>query len=510
MSASISLRDRLLAALSTLPGVREFHVHVLVSAPRKNSSLYPYARPRPKAYLQDILILCSEQENPDAPRILVTAIAVNVYHIPATSSAVVYVSKVDSTGQGTGKAPTTTLVRALLSYYADPVSRPVEADHVWIQLFARAQGQYLFPNSADFSGKQPLTDAKLCSWWKRVLTQVAGEAADKTHARAFYILPGYSQPEAEDLLRIASASAAPLLNETPWTYGHPFSQQGIRSPCPQEENDSNLGTYIPWFDDDPKSRFLDEIAFIVATTEGIIASPAKKRPKLCSEGSSASRKQSDADKSTRSAKEERPMGELTKVSPDEFWERMSFRQECVAGAVTGFFTLVFSPASTTESDRKQARSSVSPLAPAPGQVGSQLVKRVMTSLLTGVEFSTREKAIRSTETVESAIKGLCEGMGSAPAAAAAAVVKDSEREASPGSGSLLVPPSTPPRNKVALPEISPNAFPDPVASLDTYHSYIYGSVAVSKPVADEVARPAGPAAAAVTVLTARRKKKRTD
>ncbi|RXW24443.1 hypothetical protein EST38_g1442 [Candolleomyces aberdarensis] len=519
MSASINLRDSLLAALSKLPGVREFHIHVLVSAPRKSSSLYPYAKPRPKAYLHDIVVLCSEQENPDAPRVLVTAIEANVFHIPATSSAVLYVSKVDSTGQSKGKAPTATLVRALLAYYADPATRPVDAEYLWVQLFARAQGQYLFPNSAEFSGKQPLTDAKLCSWWKRVLTQtiadVEARAADKAKAKAFYILPGYDQPEAEDLIRVASATAAPLKTGITWFYTHPYSQEGVPLPCPRDADGENLGTYIPWFDDDPKSRFIDEIALITTTTEGI-KSPSKKRARTESHSDVSSSKRPESDKSTRSEKEDKPMGELKKVSVDEFWERMSFRQECVAGAVTGFFSVIFSPASTGNPKGGAARSTVSPLAPQPGQVAPQIIKRVMTSLLTGVEFSTREKAVRSTETVESAIKGLCEGMASAPVSTQPALVKNHsgrktpERESTPPPA-LLAPPSTPPRRtgKAAVAEVSPNPFPDPVTSLDTYLSYIYGSAAVSMPVADEGSKPAV-AVAPVTVLTARRKKKRGD
>lgn len=516
-SASINLRDALLAALSTLPGIREFHVHVLVSAPRKNTSLFPYAHPRPKSYLHDVLILCSEQDSstPDAPRILVSAIAANVYHIPSTSSAVIYVSKVDSTGQGKGRAPTTALVRAFLAFYADPATRPVDADHLWIQLFARAQAQYLFPNSAEFPGKQPLTDAKLCSWWKRVLSQVVVDvqdrAKDKTRANAFYVLPGYDQPEAEDLLRVASSSTPPLTKSASWTYGHPYSTPGVQLPCPREEGEDNLGTYIPWFDDDPKSRFLDEIALIVATSEGILKSPAKKRPKRelqGGEGTGTLRRTSDADKSAAAAaparshnkEDTKAMGELTKVSPDEFWERMSFRQECVAGAVTGFFTLVFSPASTagTESAR---RSTTSPLAPRAGQVGPQMVKRVMTSLLTGVEFSTREKAIRSTETVESAIKGLCEGMVSAPPHAAA------RRENTVSGETKGRPRTPPPRTRVGLAEISPNPFPEPIASVDTYQLYIYGAAAVRSSATDDKVK--GQGEGVVTVLTARRKKKRT-
>ena len=92
----MALRDKLLAALADLPGTRTFHIHVLTSAPRKHNGLFPYARPRPRTYLQDVFILLSEQKDPNAPHILVTAIEASVYSIPSTSSGVLYVSKVDS------------------------------------------------------------------------------------------------------------------------------------------------------------------------------------------------------------------------------------------------------------------------------------------------------------------------------------------------------------------------------------------------------------------------------
>ena len=101
-----NLRDHLLHALSSLPGTRHFHIHVLVSSPRKHTSLYPYATTRPRVYAQDILILLSEQRDLSAPRIFVTAIEANVFNIPQTSSAILYVSKVDSTGQGARPSPT--------------------------------------------------------------------------------------------------------------------------------------------------------------------------------------------------------------------------------------------------------------------------------------------------------------------------------------------------------------------------------------------------------------------
>ena len=157
----MNLRDALLNAIDALPVFRGFHLHVLVSAPRRHTALFPFAHPRPKTYLQDVLILLSEHAlvpADDAPRAFVAAIEAHVYTLPATACAVLYISKVDTTGQGQGPSPTSALVRALVLYYADPTTRPVRADHVWVQLFARAREQYLFPNSAQYPGKRPLSD----------------------------------------------------------------------------------------------------------------------------------------------------------------------------------------------------------------------------------------------------------------------------------------------------------------------------------------------------------------
>ena len=388
---TMSLRDYLLKELSTHPGSREFHVHVLVSSSRKNSSLYPFAKPKPRVFLQDILILLSEQGlNSEASRVMVTAIEAKVYNIPNTSCAVFYVSKVDSTGQAAEPSPTATLVRGLLKYYADPVTRPVQVEHLWIQLFARAQAQYLFPNSAEWEGKKWLSDIKLCAWWKRLLTRVVGEiggggGGGKT--KMFYLLPGYSDLEAENALRIASSGSGPVeIPETEWIYGHPYSQSDVRMPCGDEKM-KNLGNYIPYFDDDPKSRFLDEIAFI---TEG--ESPRRKRARTEKEAGEAAEEEEGME-----VKVKEVQGEMGKVTVDEFWERMSFRQECVAGAVTGFFSVVVTGMGVGWNGLLEE------------QVSSQVNKRIMTSLLTGVEFSNRDRSVKGTETVESAIKGLCDG-----------------------------------------------------------------------------------------------------
>jgi regulator of Ty1 transposition protein 109 len=198
-----TLCAHLLSSLVSLPGSRTFHLHVLVSTPRKpGQSLFLYASPRPKCLVQDVLVLLSEQttthvegdsssvasSNPDPsanliPRIFVSAIEASVYAFPASNSTILYVSKVDGTGQGAYPSPTSTLLRAFLAFYASPRSSlytsPTNTHHVWIHLFARSQRQYLFPNSADHPDKKPLGDIALCRWWKKTLSDVAKDVETK-------------------------------------------------------------------------------------------------------------------------------------------------------------------------------------------------------------------------------------------------------------------------------------------------------------------------------------------
>ncbi|EJF57105.1 hypothetical protein DICSQDRAFT_129683 [Dichomitus squalens LYAD-421 SS1] len=539
----MALRDKLLAALADLPGTRTFHIHVLTSVPRKHNGLFPYARPRPRTYLQDVFVLLSEQKDPDAPHVLVTAIEASVYNIPSTSCGVLYVSKVDSSGHASAPSPTATLVRAFLTYYADPVTRPIAVQHLWIQLFARAQNQYLFPNSSEFEGKRPLSDVKLCAWWKRVYGEVAGEIVGRLKGtgkvKLFYVLPGYSELEAAHTISRALSRAVPSTSaKFQWVYGHPYSQTEIPLPCPNSADPDaphNLGTIIPWFDDDPKSRFIDEIAYIKSTESGF-RSPQRKRPRApTSSGPGGAKKparEQEDEEDKEKEKEGRPEGELSLVSADEFWERMSFRQECVAGAVTGFFTLCVSTPPPVNQDRP---SQPSPLAPQPGQVAPKLVRRIVASLMNHHEFSTRERAIRATETLEGVIKGLCDDAPADPAtvpAPSSSPPEHPERPHTPEPNRTmrLEAPQTPPpgrshltagRPAGGLPEISPNPFPDPVATRETYTAHIYGSIEVrNAPLAPrgdagadggaETSRAGGtaaPAAQPVTVLAVRKKRK---
>ena len=97
-------------------------------------------------------------------------------------------------------------------------------------------------------------------------------------------------------------------------------------------------------------------------------------------------------------------GELEKVTPGEYWECMSFRQECVAGIVTGFFAMGYASLPT-----RSGIGGLDPLilAPQPRQVSSNTTKQIMNPLTTGIEFLTVDRAVRRTGTLEGAIRGMC-------------------------------------------------------------------------------------------------------
>ena len=294
-----------------------------------------------------------------------------------------------------------------------------------------------------------------------------------------------------------------------WIYGHLYSQTNIPLPCPPPEGVHNLGHYVPSFEDDPKNRFMDEIAFTDTP-----ASP-RKRPRMDpprEDGDDVACREGEREKDRKG----RPMGELSKVEPDEFWERMSFRQECVAGAVTGFFSMGISvPEDRMPSPRPP------PLAPQPGQVPRSMNKRILSSLLTGVEFSTVERARKATDLIEGTVRGLCEGL-----APKLPLPKSKNQSAADGTQDLLVPPLplTPPRRTVGLPaadEISPNPFDEPEATLETYRAHVYGSVTVSNPPLPPKSVVGGTATEGASdgatenktkihVLAVRKKKRRSD
>src|ERR1700759_3875892 len=96
-----SLADQIYSSLLSLPAIRTFNVNVLISVPRKCHTLFPYAdeKDSPKVYIQDILVLLSEDasvneqeginETSNKAR-FVSAIEPNLFTIPSSSCSLLY------------------------------------------------------------------------------------------------------------------------------------------------------------------------------------------------------------------------------------------------------------------------------------------------------------------------------------------------------------------------------------------------------------------------------------
>ncbi|KAG8744729.1 hypothetical protein FRC10_009494 [Ceratobasidium sp. 414] len=532
MSAT-SLRDFVASELEKLPGSRTLTLHTLISSPQRELELFPYSKTErnQKISSQNILLLVAETVTQDSSgstdstntsRILVAALEATLYLFPGTSSSILYIGKVDTTGfSKTAPSPARTLARATIDYYARPDTRPAECgQRVWVHLFARAQSQYLFPDSAVWRGKRVLGDAGLVRWWWSLLGDVARDVATANKGqssfegtRLWYILPGFTELEAYHTLSSGSSFKLAQSSELPWVYGHPYDDPlvifplsgkplgptpvstGSTSPTDQPGKAISIASLIPIFPDDPKARFMGEIASTTserdvappmpkprspvsprsrnvsssnnalppASADSPAPSPVKKRRRvdenthvgpspgdvsldeadkhshdgdkaevpsgavsmselvspsndagatsnpesgLAQRESAASHNASGPVKGTAHAESElvrRGRQALEAVSAQEFWERMGFRQECALGAITAFFVAVFENqgAAPRNSDAKPSKECI----PLPTHTR-------ITQTLMNHAFSTPEKAIRSTQMLESTIRTLCDGASS--------------------------------------------------------------------------------------------------
>ncbi|CAE6461771.1 unnamed protein product [Rhizoctonia solani] len=304
----MTLRDFVASELSKLPGSRTLTLHALLSSPQREQELFPYAQipKNHKILSQNILLLVSENVDPDTvtaadttttPRILCSALEATLYLFPATSSSILYIGKIDTTGfSKVHPSPAHTLVRAAIDYFVRPDTRPAECgQRVWVHLFARAQSQYLFPDSADWKAKHVLNDAGLVRWWWSVFGDVARDVAETRSGqlesrfrgtKMWYILPGFGDIEAYHTLSSGSSFKMTQAGELPWSYGHPYDDPSVSFPLPGNSVDRittdpshhakvlSIACLIPTFPDDPKARFLGEIAS--TTSEADVPPPAPK------------------------------------------------------------------------------------------------------------------------------------------------------------------------------------------------------------------------------------------
>ncbi|KAK3309253.1 histone acetylation protein-domain-containing protein [Chaetomium strumarium] len=357
-----SLRDRLAAVL---PQGHRFGIHHVSTPPTRTDPLCP-APPghRPdKTYREAHFLAVSIQPQQDnaAPPLKRTSpgadqckrvdtakqkqtlvFAVEVFIFTTAYQTTLFVSKADSTGYlhllnlpKDSPSPIRQVCATFLAYLLDHRRRK----HVQsvVNLFARAQTQYLFPGSVRNSGKHVLDDWGLVRWWCKVLNPLIEGLSNQSwgKTKGYLLVPGLEMSEMRAFIPRTPASAQK------WEIGHALERI---SHYARDLDRVPPRCLIPGYPDDPKSRFRDELDEEVSKQKQGIA----------------------AWKSVKSL--------------DQFWEMMSFRQECSSGRLTGFIWLVFDP---PESDGSLSDSTPPTAAATAAQPPSTVTKKKKKKKLSG-------------------------------------------------------------------------------------------------------------------------------
>ncbi|KAK7757308.1 hypothetical protein SLS62_000858 [Diatrype stigma] len=314
--------------LSTPPTVTDALFH-----PPAQESTLESEEPRPTKPLRTYcekhflaLSIDAEKHKPESHG-QVLAFGLEIYIYTTSYSTTIFVAKADSTGylslldipKGT-PSPIREVTVAFIAFLISTRRRPFKK--VVVNLFARAQSQYLFPGSVKNGGKHVLDDRGLVKWWCRVLNALVGGSdinginkarEDWFSIYGYLVVPGLDEYEARSFLPRSNT------NEMTWRLGDPLRQMSPYMAHPGLYGDwIPPRCLIPTYPDDPKARFIEELEEATPTKTKLLK------------------------------------GWTTSRTLDEFWEMMAFRQECSSGRLTGFIWVVFDakspPRSTARPD----------------------------------------------------------------------------------------------------------------------------------------------------------------
>jgi regulator of Ty1 transposition protein 109 len=347
---------------TVLPLGVSFKTYHLSTPPTRTSAIYhapPESRPD-RTYCESHFLTVSintSANNSSGPKdVLAFAIEILIYS--TAYSTTFFVSKADSTGylhhlglpKGTPspiRDISATFLRHLVETHQRKCIRSV------VSLFARAQDQYLFPGSVEYSGKHVLDDRGLVRWWCRVLDPLLGEVKTPQDTqwdaiKGYLIVPGLDNHEIRSYLPKTSGKGHS------WTVGHPLSKLSRHLNAPPR-------CLIPHFPDDPKARFLDELD----------------------------------DEITKGRSNDNGQWKSVKTI-DQFWDMMAFRQECSAGRLVGFIWVVFSPRIHHELSPSGLGDSQTSISTNASQMEIGSSQPVLTSSpLTSFAFSSQPQAVIS-------------------------------------------------------------------------------------------------------------------
>lgn len=356
-----SLLDHLCTALQkNLAGSHpRLALTVLRSDPQRSHALFPHATTAKstKVYHEDIFVVLSQPATSiGGSSVPVVAIEAALYTVPATGTALLYISKVDTTGLLSGPtspspspSPTRPLVSAFLSYFLS--YPPHHCSRIRIHVFARAQSQYLFPGSADNKTKKLLDDKALLRWWKRTLERAVVESTTSSPAKLFYLIPGLAYLESLPYVPAGTLE---------WTYSHPYATlSSPLHPATDPPSSHPLVDHIPAFPDDPKSRFLHSLTSSSVAPSGTEGDYDDVFLSLASTsfttGQTPAQKVAETERAIE--RERKRLVEGVPGGVDEWWERMAFRQECCAGQLVGFFVVAAGEPGSSASSTSSTPSS---------------------------------------------------------------------------------------------------------------------------------------------------------
>ena len=349
-----------------LPEGCRFTIHHLSSPPTQCPAIFaaPPGQSPEETYCESQFLSVSIKHRDQ--HLQVFAIEVLIYTTKLLTT--LFVSKADSTGylylldlpKGT-PSPLRIICTTFLSFLIEERMRPDR--RLVLSLFARAQDQYLFPGSIENSHKHVLDDRGLIKWWCKVADPLLEGSQKQEKEEVLYLS---SHPLRAGFLRVPGCDKYETRGFFPkgqageehcWTIADPLQELAPSASLPER-------CLVPRFPDDPKARFLidldDELpeeetqesqvqrsdnTEAAQTLPGLTGQSLTSQPLIgqpytmttaTEEGQVQTGKMPSSQRSNA--------GRWRSIrSLDQFWDMMSFRQECSAGRLVGFLWAVFTP-----------------------------------------------------------------------------------------------------------------------------------------------------------------------
>lgn len=348
------------------------------------------------------LILVAHESSNGKPA-LVCGLEAMEYKTKTTDAApsLAYVSKIDTTGY---KAPAPITAILIESY----LSSLKECN---IHIFARAQPQYLFPESVKNASKRAQSDRGLIAWWLRAISNTPFSST----IDAWWNVPGVDdENSAKREIRVTHNIES---KQVRWHYGYPY------------DDTADAKAVIPHFPDDAKARLLKSYAGYdkkddseeeqeeeeeeeeeeddddnnegesdnegqegVAQSKEVTSANPQNISSTLEDIPSDDDGAADDEESKNDIKDIVDNNDPQSMTVREFWQLLSIGEECGAGKLTGFFIIKCGQVATNDITTVPSSTTIS---------SEQFT--VIWNKLMSLDFSSEESNVDSTLSINSFI-----------------------------------------------------------------------------------------------------------